>query len=154
LPAGLLAGAAIAGERSAVRGGLWIATSRAALAFVSGGGHGAGASVRALAEEALRGSTLGSVKFGLLFLMMTVAGVGAVAYWMPRILPEAKEASSDGSMEWPRSRDENAEHIDRFGDPLPPGAIARLGTVRLRPAGTATHLAFSPDGKRLASCAE
>jgi WD40 repeat protein len=38
---------------------------------------------------------------------------------------------------------------DAFDDPLPPGAIARLGTTRLRHACTA--LAWAPDGKTFAS---
>ena len=41
--------------------------------------------------------------------------------------------------------------LDRFGDPLPPNALVRLGTVRFREANI-SHVKFSPDGMMLATC--
>ena len=43
---------------------------------------------------------------------------------------------------------------DRYGDSLPPGAVARLGTVRLRQSDIVFDVAFSPNGKIVASAGE
>src|SRR5262245_17154053 len=40
--------------------------------------------------------------------------------------------------------------VDQFGDPLPTGAVARLGSARWRHEGEAKAMAFAPDGRSLA----
>jgi WD40 repeat protein len=39
--------------------------------------------------------------------------------------------------------------IDPDGNPLPDGALLRIGTTRIRPSGTPQVMAFTPDGSRL-----
>jgi WD40 repeat protein len=47
--------------------------------------------------------------------------------------------------------DEQAVRRDSLGDPLPPGAVLRIGTTRLRHVESIRSLTFSPDGKTLVS---
>jgi WD40 repeat protein len=51
--------------------------------------------------------------------------------------------------EIPDSQRKRAERLDYYGDPLPPGVLVRMGTVRLRHFGATA--VFSADGKTLIS---
>ncbi len=55
----------------------------------------------------------------------------------------------DGAL--PAQGQEQKPTLDKYGDPLPPGAIARLGTLRFVHMGGLTSVAVSPDDKLVAS---
>lgn len=56
---------------------------------------------------------------------------------------------SAGAERMPPKSENERVRLDPHGDPLPDGAIARLGTVRFRMSGLVYACAWSPDGKTL-----
>jgi RNA polymerase sigma factor (sigma-70 family) len=103
--------------------------------------------VAGLAAGAAPGAVPGWGKVAaLLLLAAAVAGAGALAYRDDR--PEPARPG-EGPAAAPAASDKRP--ADRHGDPLPDGAVARLGTVRWRHGERVASVAFSPDGKRLAS---
>jgi RNA polymerase sigma factor (sigma-70 family) len=115
-------------------------TTRTALAFHATQGSGAPMPIPALAEGGLRGTSPGKAMLGMALLVAGALATGAGALLRPpsRALgPGAKAEVSPNA----------TARTDRFGDPLPPGAIARLGTIRQR--STASALAFAPGGQNL-----
>jgi RNA polymerase sigma factor (sigma-70 family) len=139
------------------------ATLRAGLAVAAGQGlaaAGVSGRVAALAEGALKGMTMSKVNLGLVLLLAVgaaAAGTGVLAHCGPaKEQPEAGQAAGPPPVapEAARARPEAQRPVraDRYGDPLPDGALARLGTVRFRQGGgTVNRLLPSTDGKRLVS---
>jgi WD40 repeat protein len=59
-----------------------------------------------------------------------------------------------GGIAWaePGSGTAKTPHLDAHGDPLPHGAMLRIGTTRLHHGDSVNHVAFSPDSKTVVSC--
>ncbi len=101
------------------------------------------ARVLALVERVDRMLLLAKLQiFALLLLAASiVGGAGLLAQQGEKAAtPPPKDAA-------PPAR---AVRVDRQGDPLPEGALARFGTVRLRQGWMTSHVLFSPDGTQLA----
>src|SRR5262245_58023038 len=78
-----------------------------------------------------------------------LVSVACLALVLP-LLGRGQRPAAEDKSEPAKGRQARA---DRYGDPLPEGAIARLGTIRLRQPDSEiiTSVTFSPDGKVVAS---
>lgn len=107
------------------------------------------ARVRALVEEYAHISGTGAVKLKGVLALGSVLGLLAVAAaWTlcaEALLPPPPRTARPGP------NLDRHRRVDSQGDPLPSGVMTRLGTVRLRHAGPATAVAYSPDRAWLAS---
>jgi RNA polymerase sigma factor (sigma-70 family) len=134
--------------RAALSAELIRSTARAASLFAAGKSFSTTVSPRAsiLAEDALTGMIAGKVKFvSIVVLALTLAasGAGLAVFRTPAHETPPKPAKERRAQTQPR--------VDAYGDPLPADDRARLGTIRLRQGHFIFALAFSPDGKRIAS---
>ncbi len=109
--------------------------------------NGIAPSVALLAESALRGTATVKAKVIVGLLLLTgafAAGMGTLVPQQSAVQPSKIKGDTP---EQPRPVENKHVHKDRFGDPLPEGAKARLGTVRLRHQGVIAAAVFTPDGK-------
>jgi RNA polymerase sigma factor (sigma-70 family) len=142
-------------------GALWARIAQGAVAFagIKAGMMGT-LSVPALdlAERTLKAMAMTKLKVTAALLLAVSAlagGVGALAHRMPEAEqsrlqgePSGKKVAEEKTT--PKTQTKNPILTDRYGDLLPAGAIARIGTNRLRVHNGPTVIAFSQDGRRLA----
>jgi len=149
----------------ATRGCLWALPARgfveqtvkAGLAFARGQQAttaGLSSAALRLAESALRGSMMVKLKAGLAVTFLagfTVLGSGGLV--SSNVVPQAEHPAQQVVPSGQSKTNGAKPRLDLGGDPLPEGAIARLGTSRLRHAGLRgiTSLEFTPNGQQLVS---
>ncbi|HEY8506324.1 MAG TPA: hypothetical protein VIL46_17190, partial [Gemmataceae bacterium] len=112
-----------------------------------GGTAGVSAPVAALAEGVI--GSAGGLRWAALVGLVLAAGAGAGVLLQAgeSVKPSAPVAEAKGDVT------PNAPRPDRFGDPLPECAVARIGTLRFRHDGGVVQAIPTPDGKRIISCA-
>src|SRR5262249_28091733 len=118
------------------------ATTRAAIQFVASGGDGQGA---ILATQALRAMAGGTIKVALLVSLALLAA-SAISYQLSAGGGQPRDGTRREADEL---KAENRQpRADLHGDPLPEGAVARMGSTRFRHAGL-SNFAFLNGGKTI-----
>jgi RNA polymerase sigma factor (sigma-70 family) len=146
------------GAASALPPALVNGTVRAALAVLGGKATSVSAPVIALVDGATKAMFTSKVKVAtvmLLALGLLAAAAGtridraSADPPVPADKPLAEAKADEASAAKPPAGP--AEKVAAADDRLPAGAVLRFGTTRLRPGGNVGHLAFSPDGTKVAS---
>jgi WD40 repeat protein len=136
---------------AAVPAALAQATVRSAVLFT---GRTASGPTAALATGMLQSMLITRVQAmaAAVLLLGAVVGGSLLAYQACSARQGEEEPGTEAAQaDDGKPSDAPAVRTDRYGDPLPNGAVARLGAVRWRHPRMARALVFSPDDKILAS---
>ncbi|MBY0526209.1 MAG: sigma-70 family RNA polymerase sigma factor [Gemmataceae bacterium] len=156
ISAGLLSTILSVDEAQALPLALKQAALESAVRFAAGEAL-AGVPAARLAQAVLGSVVSGKLKLAIvLALALTVAGTGATALMLqPSHGRPANEEPVVALADAPAAKEpappEQPMVLDVPKDPLPAGAVARMGTLRFRQGGMIMAVAFAPDGKSLAT---
>ena len=99
---------------------------------------------------ALAGTGFALNKLALAGLALLAAGLIGVASGLLADPPKPQPAPKPEALPDPIKVADVPPRTDRFGDPLPDGAVERFGTARFRQSFLVRKVVFSPDGKQVA----
>lgn len=127
----------------------------AALVTVGGAAPVVGAGLRdstlaAVRDAARAGGGWAKWAAALVLVVGTVAGAGLAAFRAPESPPPAPKTAAPEAAERPEKGEPGAK-TDAAGDPLPPGALARMGSSRFHHGSNIHRLTVSRDGKWVVS---
>jgi RNA polymerase sigma factor (sigma-70 family) len=142
VPAGLLVAGAAGHAQAAIPMTLIEGTTRIALGFTAGN------TAIVLARGVLNSMLLDQLRAVTVLLCLGIGG----GYWAWHAVAAADDKNgqaNSGAAFVSAPASSRQPRIDRYGDPLPPGAAMRLGTIRFRQFPNICHLIYSPDSRLL-----
>jgi RNA polymerase sigma factor (sigma-70 family) len=157
VPAALSAALLAEGSaQSAAACALVDSTTRAALLFARDAAGAPSGQAADLAAKLVQTMSVAKAKAQwspVLALCLLAGALGAgVHYGLAARLGAQTGATSDAAK--PPAGGEQQSRTDFYGDPLPEGAVARLGSLRFYHGGRVENLLLSPDGKLVVSSGE
>jgi RNA polymerase sigma factor (sigma-70 family) len=111
--------------------------------------HLADSTIRSMAVAGARKAAAVVALCGMLAVGTTLMAMGITNQGNPS--PATNETAQNSSADPDKKNEDASRFIDPDAGPLPEGAIAQIGSKRLRHSGEVTGLRYSPDGKWLAS---